>query len=223
MARSRMAIVNGIGYDTWASKLLAANPSSGRARARRRLAARPLPGRQPAPVVLAGERAPGDRADHGRLTSAWTRPTRPTSGAPRGSSKRPRWPNTTACAADPRALRGRPGGLLREHLPAAGRKPRPEADDALQLRQGDRRGNRRERPGQADGRPPGAVARDQGVGLQQPERHTRRAAGQPARTRSPHPDHDRHRDALTGLGYLRAVAERPAEEPVGALHRATGR
>ena len=25
-----MAIVNGIGYDTWASKLLAANPSSGR-------------------------------------------------------------------------------------------------------------------------------------------------------------------------------------------------
>ena len=31
MARSQMAIVNGIGYDTWASKLLAANPSSGRA------------------------------------------------------------------------------------------------------------------------------------------------------------------------------------------------
>ena len=31
MARSQMAIVNGIGYDTWASKLLAANPSPGRA------------------------------------------------------------------------------------------------------------------------------------------------------------------------------------------------
>lgn len=30
LARSQMAIVNGIGYDTWASKLLAANPSSGR-------------------------------------------------------------------------------------------------------------------------------------------------------------------------------------------------
>ncbi|HEY2141073.1 MAG TPA: zinc ABC transporter substrate-binding protein [Solirubrobacteraceae bacterium] len=30
MAQSQMAIVNGIGYDTWASKLLAANPSSGR-------------------------------------------------------------------------------------------------------------------------------------------------------------------------------------------------
>lgn len=30
IARSRMAIVNGIGYDVWASKLLAANPSSGR-------------------------------------------------------------------------------------------------------------------------------------------------------------------------------------------------
>lgn len=31
IARSQFAIVNGIGYDTWASKLLAANPSSGRA------------------------------------------------------------------------------------------------------------------------------------------------------------------------------------------------
>jgi zinc/manganese transport system substrate-binding protein len=30
VARSAMAIVNGIGYDGWASKLLAANPSSGR-------------------------------------------------------------------------------------------------------------------------------------------------------------------------------------------------
>jgi zinc/manganese transport system substrate-binding protein len=30
MARSQMAIVNGIGYDAWATKLLAANPSSGR-------------------------------------------------------------------------------------------------------------------------------------------------------------------------------------------------
>jgi zinc/manganese transport system substrate-binding protein len=29
-ARSQVAIVNGIGYDTWASKLLAANPSGGR-------------------------------------------------------------------------------------------------------------------------------------------------------------------------------------------------
>jgi zinc/manganese transport system substrate-binding protein len=31
IARSQMAIVNGIGYDTWASKLIAANPSSSRA------------------------------------------------------------------------------------------------------------------------------------------------------------------------------------------------
>src|SRR5262249_41940547 len=30
MARSQLAIVNGIGYDGWASKLLAANPSGGR-------------------------------------------------------------------------------------------------------------------------------------------------------------------------------------------------
>ena len=31
MARSQMAIVNGIGYDAWATKLLGANPSGGRA------------------------------------------------------------------------------------------------------------------------------------------------------------------------------------------------
>jgi zinc/manganese transport system substrate-binding protein len=30
IARSQMAVVNGIGYDAWASKLIAANPSSGR-------------------------------------------------------------------------------------------------------------------------------------------------------------------------------------------------
>ena len=30
VARSRMALVNGLGYDGWASKLLAANPSSAR-------------------------------------------------------------------------------------------------------------------------------------------------------------------------------------------------
>jgi zinc/manganese transport system substrate-binding protein len=30
IARSQMALVNGVGYDTWASKLLAASPSSGR-------------------------------------------------------------------------------------------------------------------------------------------------------------------------------------------------
>jgi zinc/manganese transport system substrate-binding protein len=30
IARSRMAIVNGVGYDSWASKLIAANPASGR-------------------------------------------------------------------------------------------------------------------------------------------------------------------------------------------------
>jgi zinc/manganese transport system substrate-binding protein len=30
IARSQMAIVNGIGYDSWASKLIAANPASGR-------------------------------------------------------------------------------------------------------------------------------------------------------------------------------------------------
>src|SRR5438874_11704504 len=30
MAEAQVAIVNGIGYDTWASKLIAANPTSGR-------------------------------------------------------------------------------------------------------------------------------------------------------------------------------------------------
>ena len=47
--------------------------------------------------------------------------------------------------ADPRALRRRAGRLQREHLPAARRRPRPAAADAVQLRQGDRRGHRRDR------------------------------------------------------------------------------
>ena len=59
LAKSQMAIVNGIGYDTWASKLLAANPSSARDGARRRRSARARGGRQPAPVVLAGVASSG--------------------------------------------------------------------------------------------------------------------------------------------------------------------
>ncbi len=53
---SQIAIVNGIGYDKWASQLLAADPSSGRVVLDVGNAARPQRGRQPAPVVLARAR-----------------------------------------------------------------------------------------------------------------------------------------------------------------------
>ena len=110
---------------------------------------------------------------------------------------------------------GVPVGLQREHLPAAGRGARAQATDALQLREGDRRRNRRERRRQADRRRPSTEQVDQGVGLQQPERDARRSACEPARARSTHSDHHDHRNALTSLRYIRAMAS-PGASPAPA-------
>ena len=129
MAGAQMAIVNGIGYDAWASKLLAANPSSGRTV----LDVGDLLGlegrRQPAPVVLAGLGAEGDRPDHRRLQAGRSRPRRLLRAAASAAS-RPR-----ACAEYDDliaqikvALRGHPGRRLGEHLRTAGAGARPEAD-----------------------------------------------------------------------------------------------
>ena len=65
--------------------------------------------------------------------------------------------------------------------------------------------------------------RDQGVGLQQPERHARRAARQPARPRGAHPDRDRHRDALPRLGHFEQWQSAQLSALRAALHKATGR
>ena len=67
---AQIAIVNGIGYDDWASKLLAANPVSGRAGARRGRPAWAEGRRQPAPVVLPGLGSAGDQRDRRRLREA---------------------------------------------------------------------------------------------------------------------------------------------------------
>ena len=60
MAGARLAIVNGIGYDNWAPKLLAASPASGRVVLNVGTVAGVADGGQSAPVVLAGERPAGD-------------------------------------------------------------------------------------------------------------------------------------------------------------------
>ena len=64
--------------------------------------------------------------------------------------------------------------------------------------------------GHGDGRAPGARPPDQGLGLQQPERHTRGRSGERDRPGRAHPDRHDHRDALARDARLRAVAGRPA-------------
>ena len=51
MATAQLAIVNGVGYDPWAPKLLAASPVDGRGHPHRRLAVSPQGRRQPASLV----------------------------------------------------------------------------------------------------------------------------------------------------------------------------
>ena len=53
MAGAQLAIVNGIGYDPWADKLLAANPVKGRVVLNVGDLVGIKPGRQPAPLVFA--------------------------------------------------------------------------------------------------------------------------------------------------------------------------
>ena len=76
IAQSDMAIVNGVGYDEWASQLLAASPlavARGMTSTSARLLA-PARRRQPAPLVLPGRRrSPSRDAITAALRARWTR------------------------------------------------------------------------------------------------------------------------------------------------------
>ena len=164
-ARSQMAIVNGIGYDAWASKLIAANPSSSRAVLNvgdllgLKEGDNPHQWYSPASVRRVIDQIV---ADFKRLDPKDSRyfDHQRTVFETQGLAEYNR-----LIGRDPRALFRGAGGLQREHLPAVGAGAWAEADDAVQLREGDRRGHRRERGGQADRRHAGAGSADQGVGL----------------------------------------------------------
>ncbi len=121
LAGAELAIVNGIGYDRWASQLLAANPSSGRVVARRRRPARPRRRRQPAPVVLAelacAGSSPRSRPPTSKLDPAdaayFAAPAAPFETRSLSHA-------TTRCSPAIRArFAGVAGRLQREHLRAA--------------------------------------------------------------------------------------------------------
>ena len=154
LAKSQMAIVNGIGYDAWASKLIAANPSScAEGRSTSGICSGSKEGDNPHQWYSPSSRAAGDRSDRRRLQAAGPEGRARTSiGSAAAFETRALAGYNRLIAADPRALCRGAGGLQREHLPAARRGARAEAADAVQLREGDRRGDRRERGRQADGR-----------------------------------------------------------------------
>ncbi len=126
MAQSQMAIVNGIGYDRWASKLLGANPSSSRTVLNvggllgLKEGDNPHQWYSPSSVrrvidqiVADYKRAdPKDSAYFDQQRSVFeTKASRPL----RAPDRR-----------HPLPIRRRPGRLQREHLPAAGPSARPE-------------------------------------------------------------------------------------------------
>ena len=128
----KLAIVNGIGYDNWASKLLAANPLCG---PRRRSTSATCSACRPATTRTSGtrprSRAARDRRDHRRLRRGSTRRRRATSRASEQTFETTALARYDALIAQIRArYAGVAGRLQREHLPAARRRPRPDAADA---------------------------------------------------------------------------------------------
>ena len=144
-----MVIVNGLGYDEWASQLLRSSPSSARVvldvGKMLRLPAGANPHRWYYPrdvrAVIAAIIAGYDRLDPADAAYFAAR---------RVELERRGLARYDALRAAIRArYAGRARRLQREHLPGARRRPRPEAGDAAELRARRRRGHRRHRGRQA--------------------------------------------------------------------------
>jgi len=189
LAGAQLVIVNGLGYDAWADRLLAASPLSGR-------------------LVLNVGRALELGA--GANPHQWYSPAHVQQIVDRISAAYERLdPADTSYFAQRRvtfltAGLARYQALRREIRAEFAGAPVGYSESIFQPL--DRRGHRRDRAGQAARRHAGLSAPDQGLDLQQPERHPRRAAGQCACARTQHPHRDRDRDAGAGFGELRAVA-----------------
>ena len=177
IATAGYVIVNGLGYDTWASDLVGANPVDRPFRARRRRSARPAHGRQPPSLVLPRRRRPRSSIASLPTTSPSIPPTRRTTTTQRarytGTALRPyhdaiaqiraQYAGTPVGASESivDGLAARPGSTSRHRDASSTRSVKATIPSAGRQGHG--------RP--ADRHPPGG-----GVHLQQPERHARRAA-----------------------------------------------
>ena len=95
ISMAKLVVVNGIGYDPWATKLLAANPVDGRQTLNVGDLLGLKDGDNPHQWYSAGARPAGDRQPSPRTTSASTRPTPPTSPASSTTFETMPWPSTT--------------------------------------------------------------------------------------------------------------------------------
>ena len=158
LAKSQMAIVNGIGYDAWASKLIAANPSS----SRKVLNVGDLLGLvegdnphqwySPSSVHRVIDQIVADYKQLDPKDSAYFDQQR-TEFETQGLAEYNKMIATIRAR-----YAGVPVGYSESIFQPLGEALGLEAADAVQLREGDRRGNRRERGRQADRRHPGAEA-----------------------------------------------------------------
>ena len=129
LATAQLAIVNGVGYDPWAPKLIAANPTSGRVVLTvgnlfaLKEGDNPHRWYDPAEVTAVANAIASDLK---RLDPKDTRVLRP--AAPHLRDDRPR-AVSPADRADQIPLRGRPCRRLREHLRAAGARARARTSE----------------------------------------------------------------------------------------------
>ena len=199
MATAQLAIVNGIGYDPWASQLLAANPVDGRITLDVGIAAAPA---RPATTRTAGMT---------RLTSRGSRPPSPPTLERLDPRHRAYYAAAPAPISRPTSL-PRYHGLIADDPPGATRGVAVGASESIfalqapalgldlitppSFMQRDQRGRRADRPGHRHGRAPDHRPPDQGLGLQRPERHPRGPAAERAGRQGRDPHRDRDRDPV---------------------------
>ena len=191
MAGARLAIVNGIGYDDMGLAAARGEPAERARGAERWRPARAARRRQPPPLVLPVQRAARKRASS-PTTTASTRPAPPTSPRQRR-------------VFETRGLRALPPNCVARSAPAtpgcrwatARASSRP-LGEALGLRlltpysfaKAIAEGTEVTAQDKQTVDSQAKRTQDQGVGIQQPERHPGRTARQRTRARRAHPDHD---------------------------------
>ncbi len=131
MAGAQIAIVNGIGYDAWASKLLGREPDPRAGGPQRRGSARARSRGQPPSVVLAARRRAGDRPDQRLLPASGAQRPRLLRTPAGGVQDQIARPLQAIDSRDQGSLPRDPGRRLREHLRAACAGPRPAALDPV--------------------------------------------------------------------------------------------
>ena len=209
LAGADFVIENGIGYDPWVPKLLAANPVA----RREVLDVGTLIGIPDGGNPHRWYSPPNVHAVIDAITRNYQKLDRKNASA--FARLKARFLNvalrayTREVATHPQALRRREGRSLGEHLCPTRAGTRAGSRHTALVPQSDQRRWRANGERPDDDRPPDLDTADQGLGVQQPEQHARRSAPHERSEETAHSRHHDHGDArAAGERLVRVVAAR---------------